>query len=428
MIRKLLFCVVLFCGALNIGLIAQNNTSNLSEVERLIESYRLDEAEQILSQQIRNLTRRRKSAEAEQECLERIDRIRSMMEATQQVVFVDSIVVEKKDFARHVLLSGETSSIQVIPGAAEVLDSSDSIREVVDFSACINQLKEKKVYTQRDASGQTFLYESLFLDGVWTQTRRLDELNVSRPAFPYLLSDGITLYFAAEGDESIGGLDIFVTRYDAESKEFLAPENVGMPFSSPSNDYLLAVDDYYRIGWLVTDRNQNNDSVCIYTFIPPTTHRVYNKDIYDSRMLSGLALINCIAETQTDANAVEEAKKRLDDIREEIENAQKAEGDFCFVVNDRVRYVALSEFRSQETQKMMRDLLNARQQLDLEKERLETLRLQYTKAGDNDDFKESLKEKIIALETDYRMKFTDVKDLTKALRNKESKLLGAGSK
>jgi len=29
-------------------------------------------------------------------------------------------------------------------------------------------------------------------------------------AYPFLMADGVSLYFAADGEESLGGLDIFI--------------------------------------------------------------------------------------------------------------------------------------------------------------------------------------------------------------------------
>ena len=36
----------------------------------------------------------------------------------------------------------------------------------------------------------------------------------------------------------MGGYDIFVTRYNSDTDNYLNPENVGMPFNSPFNDYM----------------------------------------------------------------------------------------------------------------------------------------------------------------------------------------------
>lgn len=91
-----------------------------------------------------------------------------------------------------------------------------------------------------------------------------------------MMADGMTLYFAAKGEESLGGYDIFVTRYNKSTGEFVRAENVGMPFNSPANDYLMAIDETCNIGWFVTDRNQTADNVCIYRFIPNETREVYD--------------------------------------------------------------------------------------------------------------------------------------------------------
>lgn len=86
--------------------------------------------------------------------------------------------------------------------------------------------------------------------------------------YPFMMPDGTTFYFAATGEESIGGYDIFVTRFDSESGSFLKAENIGMPFNSTANDYMYAIDEFNDIGWFATDRSQPEGKVCIYIFIP----------------------------------------------------------------------------------------------------------------------------------------------------------------
>ena len=93
--------------------------------------------------------------------------------------------------------------------------------------------------------------------------------------YPFMLSDGITLYYAAVGVESFGGYDIFVTRYDMDEKKFLYPENLGMPFNSPANDYMLAIDEFNQLRWFFSDRNQTENKVCIYIFIKNDIRKEY---------------------------------------------------------------------------------------------------------------------------------------------------------
>ena len=86
--------------------------------------------------------------------------------------------------------------------------------------------------------------------------------------YPFMSTDGVTLYFASDGDGSIGGYDIFVTRFDTEDGYYLRPDNIGMPFNSTANDYMLVIDEVSDLGWFATDRNQPEGLVCVYVFVP----------------------------------------------------------------------------------------------------------------------------------------------------------------
>ena len=78
------------------------------------------------------------------------------------------------------------------------------------------------------------LYTSDKLGDEWSQPLLLEGINegISEAAYPFMLTDGTTFYFAGKGDESIGGYDIFMTRYNSQTGRFLNPENIGMPFNS----------------------------------------------------------------------------------------------------------------------------------------------------------------------------------------------------
>lgn len=86
----------------------------------------------------------------------------------------------------------------------------------------------------------------------------------------------MTIYYASDGDGSMGGYDIFVTRYNTNTDTYLVPENVGMPFNSPYNDYMYVIDEYNNLGWFASDRYQPEDKVCIYVFVPNDSKRTYN--------------------------------------------------------------------------------------------------------------------------------------------------------
>ena len=68
-----------------------------------------------------------------------------------------------------------------------------------------------------------------------------------------MAADGITIYFGSEGHEGLGGYDIFTSRFNSETADYLPPQNVGMPFNSPYNDYMMAFDELAGVGCF--DRN-----------------------------------------------------------------------------------------------------------------------------------------------------------------------------
>ena len=75
---------------------------------------------------------------------------------------------------------------------------------------------------------------------------------------------------------------------------YLAPENVGMPFNSPYNDYMYVIDEFNNLGWFASDRYQPEDKVCIYVFIPASSKQVYNYENMDKGKLIKLAQLHSI--------------------------------------------------------------------------------------------------------------------------------------
>ena len=168
------------------------------------------------------------------------------------------------------------------------------------------------------------IFTSDLLGGKWSKAVQIKGLNEDEDQdYPFMLSDGVTLYYGARGSESLGGYDIFVTRYDADSKSFLKPENIGMPFNSPANDYLYAIDEVNNLGWFVTDRSQPEGKVCIYIFVPNALRNTYETEAYSEEELKGLARISSIAATWGDAALMADARERLEQVMNEKQEVVK---------------------------------------------------------------------------------------------------------
>ena len=203
-----------------------------------------------------------------------------------------------------------------------------------------------------------------------------------------------------------------MTRWDSDDQRFLKPENIGMPFNSTANDYLYLVDEFNQLGWFVTDRGQGGDTVCVYCFIPNETRRIYDTSTIGRDTLVALANINSIRDTWTDQERVKDALNRLDMVRNKSKKSVKSQ--FHFVVNDRITYTNLSQFRHEESRKLAEEWLKLVDERNKASEQLDKLRMDYSLA--NDEKKAELATTLLSLEQKYEKLIADVHSLEKEIR------------
>lgn len=82
---------------------------------------------------------------------------------------------------------------------------------------------------------------------------------------PVLMTDGVTVYFASDRPGGMGGYDIYKTTYDPETRTYTQPLNMGVPFNSPFDDFLLLPDEFNGRAWFASDRETvGTDSVTVF--------------------------------------------------------------------------------------------------------------------------------------------------------------------
>ena len=342
-------------------------------------------------------------------------RITEMREATQQIIFIDSIVVAKDDILAFIRLNPESGKLDTF----DQFFRSDGHTESYVY---INEMGNKCYFSDENANGLMQLYTLDKLGEDWSDPLALKGINegISEANYPFMMTDGTTFYFAAKGKESIGGYDIFVTRADSENGQFLKPENIGMPFNSEANDYMYIIDELSNIGYFVTDRRQPEGKVCIYMFIPPTSRRIYNSDAYTEEQLRGFADISSIANTWGKGTERKAALERLKTISK-TNPAQQSRSVISFIINDRVTYTDISQFQDPESANLYREYLSTQKQLKDYEQLLEKSRNFYTKAKPED--KRVLRAEILDAERQYVRLTTDVKTLEKRIRKAENLII-----
>ena len=344
-------------------------------------------------------------------------RLESMRGFTQKVMFIDSVVVSKSKLLSSLNIPDEAGSIQAYNKFFNTTDQPNSI-------VYLNQLRNKCVFSKFTDGGWD-LYSKEMIGGKWSNAVPLKGLDILGDDvdinWPFLLSDGTTLYFAAKGEESIGGFDIFMTRYDETTQSYLKPENIGMPFNSIDNDYFFIVDEYDGIGWFATDRNQPEGKVCIYSFIYNNVRENYVVDEYTPEQLRQLSEIHSISQTWTSNQARLSALEQLTAVYKR-KFTQKKKNDFEFVINDELTYTTLTDFRSSEAAEMyvdLNELLRKKNKLDSS---IERARIAYPTARQAQ--REQYKQQLLAAEKQSEKYETDIKNLSKKIRRIELTKLG----
>ena len=341
-------------------------------------------------------------------------RITNMREMTQQIVIIDSVVTDKDRFLSQYRLSSETGTLTT---------TGQFFGKSISGHAFLNEMGNKVYFSRTDGSGFHRLYTSDKLGTVWGEGTPLKGLSegITDADYPFMMNDGITFYFAAQGEESIGGYDIFFTRYDSRSGSFLKPENIGMPFNSEANDYMYAADEETGIGYFVSDRRQPEGKVCVYIFILPETRRSYDPSKYTEQQIRNFADIVRIADTWGNGYERRAALDRLKaigttDAHPAAENTTAT--NTAIVINDRLTYTSVKDFRSPTAANNYRELLKARERQATIEVDLQKARERYARA--DEDGRRLLRKVILHNEEQALLLRDTIHALEKQIRNEEN--------
>lgn len=344
-------------------------------------------------------------------------RITNMREMTQQIVIIDSIVTDKSQFLSHYILSSETGKIM----------TANQFKGIkADGYIYLNEMGNKAYFGKADKNGIRQIFTSDKLGDRWGEPILMNGLSegIDEADYPFMMNDGITFYFAARGEESIGGYDIFFTRYDSRSGAFLKPENIGMPFNSEANDYMYAADEQSGIGYFVSDRRQPEGKVCVYIFILPDTRRSYDPSKFTEQQIRDFADITRIADTWGNGSERRAALERLkavftNDSQPAADNATEA--NTAIVINDRLTYSSVRDFRSPTAANHYRELLKARERLSTLEADLQKSRDRYVRADENG--RSLLRDIILHNEEQALTLRNNIHTLEKQIRNEENNII-----
>lgn len=337
-----------------------------------------------------------------------------LMRGVEKVQIIDSLVVDKGAFIQSYCLTPESGSVE----------SYDRFfnKSTGGFSSVYQNQRKDKIYFAEKSNGYGYqLYTQNRLMDTWSEKVTLAE-NVNSTAnenFPFVLSDGTTLYYASDGESSMGGYDIFVTRYNLANDTYLAPENVGMPFNSVYNDYLLAIDEQNNVGWFASDRYQSKDKVAIYIFIPNESKKVYENA--PPEKLARLAQIRSIKESWIASANYKPLLAKVHNQNKPDTNKINTIGAFRLVINDNKIYHTWADFKNEAARAAFRESKQSAEQLLKVRNKLDGLRNEFASAVQNQ--REEISNAILSLEKNVEELQTKQKEMELKAVNLENQNL-----
>ena len=371
--------------------------------------YRFDEAVETCEAYLSDLQKRKRDTAEAESLLKKSRQGRDMMRGVEQVCVIDSFVVDKASFLQAYRISPESGRVSFARNTLETADGADG-------TVYETELSDLRFYSQMQPDSTLAIVSSRRTTEGWSKARPVGgNVNADGNAcYPFMMPDGVTLYYASDGSGSLGGYDIFVTRYNTDDDTFLASANVGMPFNSPYNDYLYAIDEFSDLGWFASDRYQPANKVCVYVFIPNASKRVYDHQALAPQQLIGLAKLRSIRDTWTDMAEVNAALRRMKPTTDDTPQARR---DFEFVIDDQHCYYSLADFRSQAARQLFQKYRQAADSYEQQRAKLDKYRSRYnTTSAEN---RTRMQAAILDLEKQVRQLFNQKEQLAKRTRNEE---------
>jgi hypothetical protein len=369
--------------------------------------YRFNNAVKAYQMQIDMLKKAKKpqlqAADSIKPLLLQAEKAARMLSRCENIQIIDSVAVDKNNFLKAYLLGEETGSFQQT-NATVVYE---------------NQLKDRRYLGKKNENGFFRLNSQVKIQNNWSEEKPLNlpSDGLADDNFPFVMPDGLTIYYASNGNGSIGGYDLFVSRYNLDNDTYLSPNQMGMPFNSIYNDYLLVIDEENDIGYFASDRFQPEDKVVVYTFIP--NNEITPLDTEDEQILTNRAMITSIRDTWLpNVNY----RSKLEKVKVNIEKERyKVKKDFTFVINDNIVYYTLADFESDAAKKSYLQSKEMEEKIRNQENQLNTQRKEF--AEGNNAKKQSLRPAILANERQIETLYQTYKKLLVETRNSEIKYL-----
>lgn len=179
-------------------------------------------------------------------------------DASQLLIYIDHI-----DKFGDIYYSTKKSGAYV-----KYLPFPEHINKKIEHSGSISADGNTLFFVRaNDKDDQTDIYICRKLpNGLWSEPFKMTESvnTIYNEDFPYISSDGITLYFSSQGHNSMGGYDLFKSVWNEENNTWSPAENLGYPLNTTDDDRSISLTPDNRIGYASALRPGGQGDLDIY--------------------------------------------------------------------------------------------------------------------------------------------------------------------
>lgn len=187
----------------------------------------------------------------------------------EQVVGVKADGSEMLIYIDHIDKFGDIySSVKKNGAWAKYLPFPEHINKEIEHSASISADGNTLFFVRgenKEAQTDIFICRKL-PNGNWSMPLKMGpEINSEyNEDFPYLSTDGVTLYFSSEGHNTMGGFDLFKSVWNPEENTWTKAENLGYPVNTTDNDRSISLTPDNRVGYISALRPGGQGDLDIY--------------------------------------------------------------------------------------------------------------------------------------------------------------------
>lgn len=322
-----------------------------------------------------------------------------LLRRVEDIAIIDSVITDKASFLKKYDIGPELGTLR------QTL-LKRGVETVADKIVYTTQRADRQIFSDT-LGGRTDIFSSFRLFDRWSDPVSVSDA-VNSPAnenYPFLLPDGLTLYFASDGENSIGGYDIFVTRYSSVSQGFLNPENVGFPFNSPANDYMMAIDELHGIGWFATDRRQPAGKVAVYKFRLSDEKIIFRTQNADTLHLT--ASLRMYRKVKNLSQIISAGT---------VDDPAETETGFSFYLTDETEYTAYEDFKNPAALVLWQEYRKIKTLYTQTNNTLAELRYEYENTQAE---REKIADKILQKETELNQLILKMENKLLQVRNEE---------